>query len=158
MKKNEKRIIFILLIILAFTIVLKLVISKKNETAIAQQPAVGNTVKEEFVQVLDDGTKLNKSAKLNKAKTLGTLQFTNIQLTNQGGQTVLLADVTNTGKATSQMHLVDVVVLDKTGKELGKVSGIISPLEPQEKTQFNSSSMRDYANAYDFKVIEKAGN
>ncbi len=155
MKKNEKRIILILLIILAVVLVIKFT-RKKEE--VPETVAQTNTVKEEYVQVLNDGTKLNKSAELSKAKTLGTLQFTNIQLTNQGGQTVLLADVTNTGNATSKMELVDIVILDKTGKELGKVSGIISPLEPQEKTQFNSSSMRDYANAYDFKVIEKAGN
>ncbi len=158
MKKNEKKIIFALLIVLLIVVILKVTTSSKKEPAIAKQSETDNTVEEEFVQILDDGTKLNKSTELSKAKTLGSLQFTNIQLTNQGGQSVLLADVTNAGSKTSKMQLVDVIVLDKTGKELGRFSGIISPLEPQEKTQFNSSSMRDYANAYDFKVVEKAGN
>ena len=71
------------------------------------------------------------------------------------GMSVLLADVkNNTGKAT-EMQLVDVTLLDKEGKEIVTVGGIIAPLENGASTQFNTSMTLDYANAYDFKVVAK---
>ena len=78
-----------------------------------------------------------------------------MQLTEQGSQTVLLADVTNTGSAATNMQLVDVTLLDKEGKEIITVGGIISPLQPGAKTQFNTSMTLDYANTYDFKITLK---
>ena len=78
-----------------------------------------------------------------------------MQLTEQGSQTVLLADVTNTSSSATDMKLVDVTLLDKNGKEIVKVGGIISPLQPGAKTQFNTSMTLDYANTYDFKITLK---
>ena len=49
----------------------------------------------------------------------------------------------------------DVIILDEKGNELGKVGGIVSPLEPSGTTQFNSSMTIDYSNAYDFKIVKK---
>ena len=43
-------------------------------------------------------------------------------------------------------------LFDKNGKEIVKVGGIISPLQPGAKTQFNTSMTLDYANTYDFKI------
>ena len=53
------------------------------------------------------------------------------------------------------MTLVDVILLDKNGKEIVTLGGIISPLQPGEKKQFNTSMTLDYANAYDFKIVIK---
>ncbi len=159
MKKNEKIFIWILILIIVIVIIVGLTRkNKRNETANNNNnnPAQENIVKEEYVEVLQDGTKLNKSETLSKAKKLGTLEFTNIQLTNKDGKTVLLADVKNTGTVRTEMQLVDVIILDKSGKELGKVGGIISPLESGKTTQFNTSMTVDYANAYDFKVVSKS--
>ena len=79
-------------------------------------------------------------------------KFENMQLTEQGSQTVLLADVTNTSSSATDLQLVDVTLLDKEGKEIITVGGIISPLQPGAKTQFNTSMTLDYANTYDFKI------
>ena len=75
-----------------------------------------------------------------------------MQLTEQGSQTVLLADVTNTSSSATNMQLLDVTLLDKNGKEIVTIGGIISPLQPGAKTQFNTSMTLDYANTYDFKI------
>lgn len=149
MKSNEKKLILVLILLVIIVVIVK-VKKSGNKTEVVE-----NTVKEEFVQVLEDGTKLNTSSALNQDKMVGNLSFKNIQLTNQNGQSVLLADVTNTGSTTSEMMLVDIIILDKTGAELGKVGGIVSKLEAGESTQFNTSMTMDYANAYDFKVVEK---
>ena len=152
MKKKEKRMILILLIVLVIAVVIFIV--SKNKTG--NKESIGeNNVVEEFVQVLEDGTRLNTSTKLNEMKKFEGLEFGNIQLTNSNGQSVLLADVKNTTQAETGLMLVDVTLYDKNGNELGTVGGIISPLKPGESKQFNTSMTIDYANAYDFKVTKK---
>lgn len=153
MKKQEKRMILILLAVLAIVII-ALVINKnaKKENKENKAETANNTVTEEFVQVLEDGTKLNTSEQLNKTKQVGAYKFENMQLTEQGNQTVLLADVTNTSSSATNMQLLDVTLLDKNGKEIVTIGGIISPLQPGAKTQFNTSMTLDYANTYDFKI------
>ena len=159
MKKKEKRMILILLVILIIAIVIFVVsknLNKENKTkengSTTQQE---NTEPEEFVQILEDGTKLNTSTELNKEKQVGNYKFENMQLTTQDNQTVLLADVTNTGSSKTDIQLVDVTLLDKDGNEIITIGGIISQLEPGEKTQFNTSMTLDYANTYDFKITLK---
>ena len=156
MKKQEKRMILILLAVLAIVIIV-LVINKnaKKENKENKVETANNTVAEEFVQVLEDGTKLNTSEQLNKTKQVGAYKFENMQLTEQGSQTVLLADVTNTSSSATNMQLLDVTLLDKNGKEIVTIGGIISPLQPGAKTQFNTSMTLDYANTYDFKITLK---
>ncbi len=156
MKKQEKRMILILLAVLAIVII-ALVINKnaKKENKENKAETANNTVAEEFVQVLEDGTKLNTSEQLNKTKQVGAYKFENMQLTEQGSQTVLLADVTNTSSSATNMQLLDVTLLDKNGKEIVTIGGIISPLQPGAKTQFNTSMTLDYANTYDFKITLK---
>ena len=152
MKKKEKRMILILLVVLVIAVVIFIV--SKNKTG--NKESIGeNNVVEEFVQVLEDGTRLNTSTKLNEMKKFEGLEFGNIQLTNSNGQSVLLADVKNTTQAETGLMLVDVTLYDKNGNELGTVGGIISPLKPGESKQFNTSMTIDYANAYDFKVTKK---
>ena len=156
MKKSEKRMILILLVVLIIAIVVFAISKNANKKNEGNENTVeeNNTV-EEFVQVLEDGTKLNTSEQLSKTKQVGNYKFENMQLTEQGSQTVLLADVTNTGSTTTDIQLVDVTLLDKNGNEIVTVGGIISPLQPGASTQFNSSMTLDYANTYDFKITLK---
>ena len=151
--------ILILLVILIIAIVI-FVVSKNTNKKIntnenTSTTQLENTEPEEFVQVQEDGTKLNTSTELNKEKQVGNYKFENMQLTTQDNQTVLLADVTNTGSNKTDIQLVDVTLLDKDGNEIITVGGIISQLEPGEKTQFNTSMTLDYANTYDFKITLK---
>ena len=151
MKPKEKRMILILLVILVIAIII--FVANKNKKD--ENTVEGNNVVEEFVQVLEDGTRLNTSTKLKEMKKFEGLEFGNIQLTNSNGQSVLLADVKNTTQAETRLMLVNVTLYDKNGNELGTVGGIISPLKPGESKQFNTSMTIDYANAYDFKVTKK---
>lgn len=150
MKKNEKRMILILLVVLVIAIILFVTSKNKSENKVEE-----NKVVEEFVQVLDDGTKLNVSSKLNQMKKFEGLEFGNIQLTNSNNQSVLLADVKNTSSTATKMMLVNVTLYDKNGNELGTVGGIIPSIQPGESKQFNTSMQIDYANAYDFTITKK---
>ena len=153
MKKNEKRMILILLVVLVIAIIAFIVNKNSNKNKGENQTEENNT--EKYVQVLEDGTKLNTSEQLSKTKQVGNYKFENMQLTEQGSQTVLLADVTNTGSTETSIQLVDVTLLDENGNEIITVGGIISPLKPGAKTQFNAGMTLDYANTYDFKITLK---
>ena len=154
MSKKEKRGLLILIIV-AIAIIVTLVIILNVRGKKSNNEAEENEVVEEFVQVLEDGTKLNTSTKLSETKIVDGLKIGNIQLTMQNGQSVLLADAENdTGKDIDIM-LLDIILLDKNGNELTTIAGIVGDLKAGEKQQLNSSVTSDYANAYDFRVVIK---
>ena len=157
MKKNEKIIILILLVVLVIAIIIFAVNKNKKEEDNNENinTETENNVTEEFVQVLEDGTKLNTSTKLNETKQVGIYKFENIQVTEKDGQSLILADVTNTSKNETDAKIVDIKLLDKDGKEIVTIGGIISPLKSGETKQFNSSMSLYYANIYDFEIILK---
>ena len=159
MNKKTKNIIIALIIVVIIVIAIVAFVLVKNKGKDNNENNTAgtseNTANEQYVQMLDDGTKLNTSSKLGETKKVGDLTFENIQLTAEGGQTILLADVTNTGKKATDTVLVDIKLLDENGNEIVTVGGIVQPLEAGEKTQFNTSMTLDYANAYDFEVTEK---
>lgn len=155
MKKNEKRMILILLVVLVIAVVVFAVNKNKKDDIGTENSVSENNTVEEFVQILEDGTKLNTSTELGKTKQVGSFKFENIQLTEQNGQTVLLANVTNTGSSATESTIVEVSLLDKNGENIVTINGIIKDLQPGETTQFNTSMTLDYANAYDFKIVIK---
>ena len=108
--------------------------------------------KEEFVQVLEDGTKLNISEKLKETKSIDGVEITDIQLVKQNGHTKLLANATNTTQVEKDTIGVNIIVMNKEKKEIGRIPGAISPLKAGETKQLNINTQDDYANAYDFKV------
>ena len=153
MKKKEKKGLLILIVLVIVVIGVVWFLTKQNNNEKEQETQ--NQVVEEFVQVLEDGTKLNTSTKLKEVKKVNGLEFSNIQLTNKNGQSVLLADVKNTTTSATEIMVVNITLLDKEGNTIVEVGGIVRPLEPGETSQFNTGMTLDYANAYDFKVTVK---
>ena len=155
MKEKEKRGLLILILVAIAIITTLAIITNRKGKEVNSVTTEENKVVEEFVQVLEDGTKLNTSTKLSETKIVDGLKIGNIQLTMQNGQSVLLADAENdTGKDIDIM-LLDIILLDKNGNELTTIAGIVGDLKAGEKQQLNSSVTSDYANAYDFKVVIK---
>ena len=154
MSKEEKRGLLILIIV-AIAIIVTLVIILNVRGKKSNNDAEENEVVEEFVQVLEDGTKLNTSTKLSETKIVDGLKIGNIQLTMQNGQSVLLADAENDTGKDIEIMLLDIILLDKNGNELTTIAGIVGDLKAGEKQQLNSSVTSDYANAYDFRVVIK---
>lgn len=155
MKEKEKRGLIILILVAIAIITTLAIITNRKGKEVNSDSTEEDKVVEEFVQVLEDGTKLNTSTKLSETKTVDGLKIGNIQLTMQNGQSVLLADAENdTGKDIDIM-LLDIILLDKNGNELTTIAGIVGDLKAGEKQQLNSSVTSDYANAYDFRVVIK---
>ena len=154
MKRNERKWILVLVAITVLLIIVLIVKNSKKEVTKENNKQLGANT-QEYVQVLEDGTKLNTSTKLKETKMLDSLEIGNIQLTNKNGQSVLLADVKNTGSMETQVMLINIVLLDENGTELATVPEIISPLKVGESTQLNTSMQQDYTGIYDFRVVKK---
>lgn len=158
MKKNEVKMILILILV-AIIIIAVLVKVRDGKASVSENGNSNGTVETEnaeetgeFVQVLEDGTKLNTSSKLAETKTFGNYEVSNIQLTEQNGQSLILADVKNIGSAKAETVLIDITLLDKSGNEITTIGGIIGDVEAGETVQLNASATVDFANAYDFSI------
>lgn len=152
MKKKEKQMIAILVAITIIVIIIAIALNKGKKEEGEEE---NTTVKEEFVDVLEDGTKLNTSNKLQETKKIDGMEITNFQLTEKDNVTLLLGTVTNVSDTTKGGYPVNVKVIDKQGNEIITIDAFLGPLEPGRSTQFSTSATFDYANAYDFSVIKK---
>lgn len=120
MKPEEKKLILILVIITVVVGVIAFFAMRgnNNKNNNGTQQANKENVTEEYVQKLEDGSKLNVSEELRKTKTLDGLEFTNIQLKEIGGITTLLADVENKTSSATDEKVVSVKILDKSGNTI----------------------------------------
>ena len=108
---------------------------------------------EEFTVYDNVGTKINISDVLKGTKEIEGLTLSNIQLTEDAGQTTLIAYVTNnTEQDIPEPFDVNLVLLDKEGQEIYKLPAIISSLKVGETKSLSASITEDLANAYDFRV------
>ena len=156
MKKEEKLMIGILILILIVVLILGIVMSinknKKNDNIDEGKVAGENASVEEFVKVLDDGTKLNTSDKLKEKKTIDGMEITDLQLTMNGNVSLLLGKITNTSSTTKGGYPINITVLDKKENEIITIKAYIKELDAGESTELNTSATFDYANAYDIKI------
>lgn len=155
MKKKEKKMLLILIMVAALIIFVLWLFARGSDEEVPQQNITENTVKEEFVQVLDDGTKLNTSSKLSETKKMGVYEIGNIQLTYKNGAATVLANVINTSNSPTDWIMVTLTLLDKNGNVIDELEGAIEDLQPGESTQLNIGATSDYANAYDFTIKRK---
>lgn len=159
MKENqEKGITAIALVVIALIAIMLIIImvntlrKKEPENVGPVQGEEQGIEQEEYVQILQDGSKLNKSEELLKEKKLDELEISNIQLKETGGITTLLADVKNNTNHEIQERDVTIEVLDKQGNVITRLNGVIDTVGAGEKVQLNMSVTGDVANAYDFRI------
>ncbi len=156
MKKNEK--IFVgAIALIAIIIVAGLLIarnSRRQQTANNDGGEDENYVEEEFVQRLEDGTRLNTSEQLHNTKRVEGVEVTNIQVTEKDNLSDVLATATNVTDQVQQGISVDIKIVDKEGKELTTIPALIKRLEPGESTELHANATFDFANAYDFTVTK----
>ena len=151
MRKNEKKTLLITIII-GVIIIGGLILWTNSRKAKPTSGNETNTNTEEFVEVLEDGSKLNKSEKFSKTKKLDGLEIRDIQFREIGGITTLLATVENKSGKAVEKRWIKVDVSDKSGNTITTVRGIINAMNAGETTQLNMGVTADVANAYDFKV------
>ena len=156
MKKKEKQMILVLIIVGVIILgIIYFVTRPKEEEGTVNDVAEQNEVVEEFVQVLEDGSKLNTSTKLNETKNVDGLEIGNIQLSMVGGETTLFADVKNNTGSDLGVTAIDIILLDKNEEEIVTIGGVIGDVKAGESVRLEASTTLDFANAYDFKVVIK---
>ena len=155
---QEKGITAIALVVITLIAIMLIIImvntfrKKEPENVGPVQGEEQGIEQEEYVQILQDGSKLNKSEELLKEKKLDELEISNIQLKETGGITTLLADVKNNTNHEIQERDVTIEVLDKQGNVITRLNGVIDTVGAGEKVQLNMSVTADVANAYDFRI------
>ena len=156
MKKKEKQMILFLIVVGVIILgIIYFVTRPKEEEGTVNDVAEQNEVVEEFVQVLEDGSKLNTSTKLNETKNVDGLEIGNIQLSMVGGETTLFADVKNNTGSDLGVTAIDIILLDKNEEEIVTIGGVIGDVKAGESVRLEASTTLDFANAYDFKVVIK---
>lgn len=147
MKSQEKRMILILIVVSALIITtIWLVTRKKDENN------VSNVEQGEFTRVEADGTIVNTSEKLNQNKQNIGFSITNINFVKRGNETILTARVTNNTGAEQGSFFGKIVLLDKSGNEIGRIPVMISETQNGEAIDIETSITESYANAYDFRL------
>ena len=151
MKKQEKRMLLILVIVsaLIITIIWFATRNKENNN-------VGGTTENveqgEFTKVEADGTIVNTSEKLKQTKENLGFSITNINFVKKGNETILTARVTNNTGAEQGSFFGKIVLLDKSGKEIGRIPTMITETQNGEAIDIETSITESYANAYDFRL------
>lgn len=148
MKKNEKKMIGILILVAVLIIGVIYFVTRPTENATNG----GGKTEQEYTKVESDGTVVNTSEKLNEKKEMQGFEITNIQFKEQNGETILSARVTNKTGATQETFIGNVVVLNKSGAEIGKIPVRISELQAGEAIDIEATITESYVNAYDFKL------
>lgn len=149
-KKNEKTKIIIMVILITIIIsVIAIIIAKNEDTEQDKQQD------ESYIQQMEDGISVNKSIKLNEAKLVNGLLISNIQFTEKGGMTTLLADITNKTEQKTELKKLKIILLDENDNEIATMTAFVNGIEPEAKTQLNASTTSNYIKAYNFKIIEE---
>lgn len=162
MKKNEKTLIAVLVVITI--IVIMFAATRKNdddEVTTNGGPAVVDgvneivEVEEKYVVTSNDGTKVNTSDALKSNKVVNNVEFSDIQLSQRNGETLLTATLKNNGSTANELFTVKITLIDDAGKDIVTFDSLVSPMEAGATATFETSMTLDYANAYDFRVEPK---
>lgn len=156
MTRDEKRWIILLVAVLVIAIALIIGLAKSKNVKKGEQKENTTNVEQvqnqEYVEVLEDGTKVNTSDKLKEDKEFNGLKISNISIEENGNETVLKANVTNISSKSQGDYGIYLVIKDNEGNEIKKIAGYINYIEPNEETKLKIKTSYDFANAYDFEV------
>lgn len=158
---NKKSIINIAILLLIIAIIIGIIVyinkneDMENRGTVKNEIVEENRPVEEFVQILEDGTKYNTSDKLKETKRFEDFEITNLQLTEKDNVTLLLGTITNVGKTKQGGYPINVKLVDKNGNEIITIAAIIGELEPGESTQLSTNVAENCANAYDFTISRR---
>ena len=154
MTNKEKKVVFTLIGIMVVVLLIVIIVKSVNKGEEGENLGNTNNIienEEKYVTELSDGTKLNNSEDLNDTHTYKGVEISNIQFTSQNGNSVLLADVTNTGSTSFAEERATIVLIDENNEER-RIGLIIPSLAVGETKQINSIVTADVVNVKDFRI------
>ena len=109
---------------------------------------------DKFIEVQADGTIINTSSELNKTKEIDGLEISNIRLKKVENTVTLEANIKNTSTEKKGGYLIDIFLINNTGKKIDKLVGYIDEVEPDKSVELSASGvivLFDYI--YDLKFM-----
>lgn len=171
MKSSEKKGILILILVGIVIIAIIFGVTRlNNKVDDGKQPAQGNNggssasnlemsqvdpSQGEFTKTESDGTVVNTSEKLKEDKVESGFEISNISYSEKDGHTELAADVTNMTGSNQGNFMAEIVLLDKEGKEQGRIPVAIPETQIGETVGITAGINDSYANAYNFMLVKK---
>lgn len=157
MKSSEKRGLLVLIgvVIIVIGIIWLITNNKKTKNNEVETPKNGEVSVGEFTETENDGTVVNTSEKLKENKEIEGFKITSIRFEEKDGQSTLIANVTNTSGEAKEGFLVDIVLYDKAGNEIGRIPGNIIETIAGETIEMRAGITESYVNAYNFKLEKK---
>ena len=161
MSQKEKRVILSIVGVIILIFLIAVIVkgfgkkeeSRGNNVENTQTENVAN--EEKYTTTLEDGTKLNDSQEFHNVKKFKQLEISNIQFTSNGGNSVFLADVKNTGSTTHEPEIVVITILGENNEVITTLETVIDKIEPGKTEKINTVVTADFANAKDFKIEAK---
>ncbi len=130
--------------------------NKNNGTNNTSENVLEDISNTEFVTVLSDGTKQNKSEKLKEVKTsVEGLEISNMMITQKDNLSTVVANVKNVSEKTINGQEVEIRILDKNENLIISFEGYINKINPNEEMVFSTQVTADFTNAYDYRIFKK---
>ena len=160
MTEKEKKVVFtligIMVVILIIAVCINIFTKGKENTDKTQNNGVTSENvqnKEKYITTLNDGTKLNNSEDLKKAKKYKDIEITGIQITkNNIGNTVILANVKNTASTDFERETVKLTLIGENGETIVELKAIMPNIKAGETEQFDHTITADFANIKNFNL------
>ena len=151
MKTNEKKAIAVLVSITIVVIIQYIIInnSSKNQTESKNQE------QEETITILEDGSLLNTSSKLQETKKIEGLEISNIQLIQKQSEAILTGTITNISNEKQGNNVVAIQMLDEQGNEIIILDTYIGEIQPNKSAKFSTRANFESSKVYDFKLTKK---
>ena len=156
MKKKEKQMIGVLILGSIVIIIIIFFITRPKDNEVnsgVDTTGETNVSQEEFTKVQEDGTIVNTSEKLKENKEIQGFEIKNIKFQEKNGETIFSARITNKTGSMQESFFGNIVLLDKKGKETGRIPVMISETQVGESIDIEAIILDiNYTNAYDFKL------
>ena len=155
----EKKFIFTVIGFLILIMIVVLCIKSSNKNKLEQQKASeNNTQLEDYVtsfEKIGSDVKVNNNEDLAKTKTYNNVEMSNIKITSQNGNSVLVADVKNIGEIKHEKEIITLSIIGSDDTEIATLDTILTDLEPGETKQLTVLATADIVNAKNFIIKEK---
>ncbi len=156
MNKKEAIVIGVIIVIMVIILLVVINVSKNKNTEdtknLGSTGGEDNYVEEEFVERMEDGTRVNTSSKLAETKKSNGYEISNITLTEKGNLTSVRATITNTTSQKRGDEPIYLEVIDKNGNVLTEIEGYLDTLQPGASSTLKIDTTADFANAYDYRI------
>lgn len=149
MKKKEKRMILILILVSILIVGIVWLVTRPKTN---KSNASGSVAQGEFTKVDNEGTIVNTSEKINEDREELGFSITNVKLEEKNGETIISARITNKTESNQESFFGNIVLFDKQGNEIGRIPTMVSETQKGESIDIEASITESYVNAYDFKL------